>query len=122
MPNVSSGSVPSCRQREGEREGGGEVSGWKFPGAPPQAAIKQLLQLLAYLTLLIIPLSWLALRRLIFSPLRELTTAIEEIDRGNTKYRIPTKATSYEFDQLNRQFNRSIEAVANAEAKAYTSR
>ena len=81
----------------------------------------QLLQLLAYLTLLIIPLSWLALRRLIFSPLRELTTAIEEIDRGNTKYRIPTKATSYEFDQLNRQFNRSIEAVANAEAKAYTS-
>ena len=81
----------------------------------------QLLQLLAYLTLLIIPLSWLALRRLIFSPLRELTTAIEEIDRGNTKYRIPAKATSYEFDQLNRQFNRSIEAVANAEAKAYTS-
>lgn len=56
-----------------------------------------------------------------FSPLRELTTAIEEIDRGNTKYRIPAKATSYEFDQLNRQFNRSIEAVANAEAKAYTS-
>lgn len=81
----------------------------------------QLLQLLAYLTLLIIPLSWLALRRLIFSPLRELTTAIQEIDRGNTKYRIPTKATSYEFDQLNRQFNRSIEAVANAEAKAYAS-
>ena len=81
----------------------------------------QLLQLLAYLTLLIIPLSWLALRRLVFSPLRELTTAIQEIDRGNTKYRIPTKATSYEFDQLNRQFNRSIEAVANAEAKAYAS-
>ena len=82
----------------------------------------RVLQLLSYVMLLVLPGCWFVLRKLILKPLRELIRAIHEIDRGNTSYRIPEKATSYEFDQLNRQFNQSIEASANAQAKLYEGR
>lgn len=79
----------------------------------------RVLRLASYAMLLILPLSWLSLRRLVIRPLGELTRAIGEIDGGNTAYRIPEKSTSYEFDQLNRGFNRSMEAIARARSAAY---
>ena len=79
----------------------------------------RLLRILSYVMLLVLPISWLVLRRLVIRPLRELTHAIHEIDRGNTAYRIPENTTSYEFDQLNRQFNQSIETIATARSRIY---
>ncbi len=79
----------------------------------------RLLRILSYVMLLVLPISWLVLRRLVIRPLRELTHAIHEIDRGNTSYRIPENPTSYEFDQLNRQFNQSIETIASAHSRIY---
>ena len=82
----------------------------------------RLLQILSYIMLLALPVSWLVLHRLVIRPLRELTHAIHEIDRGNIAYRIPENSTSYEFDQLNRQFNQSIETIASARSRIYETR
>lgn len=77
------------------------------------------LRMLSYGMLLILPVSWFVLQRLVIRPLGELTKAIHEIEHGNIAYRIPEKTTSYEFDQLNRQFNQSIETIAKAKSKLY---
>ena len=79
----------------------------------------RIMRILSYVMLLVLPASWLVLRQLVIRPLRELTHAIHEIDQGNTAYRIPENTTSYEFDQLNRQFNQSIETIANARSRIY---
>lgn len=79
----------------------------------------RIMRILSYVMLLVLPASWLVLRQLVIRPLRELTHAIHEIDQGNTAYRIPENTTSYEFDQLNRKFNQSIETIANARSRIY---
>lgn len=79
------------------------------------------LQVLSYFMLLLLPISWFSLRRLVFQPLKELTKAIYQINEGNTDYRISEKATSSEFDQLNHQFNRSIEIIARTRMQMYES-
>ena len=79
----------------------------------------RVLRIIAYAMLLILPLSWLSLQRLVIRPLGELNKAIREIESGNTAYRIPEKPTSYEFDLLNRGFNRSIEAIAHVRSEVY---
>lgn len=83
----------------------------------PQSVM--LLMYLSYAMLLLVPVSWLVLQKLVIRPLRELTKAISEIERGNVTYRIPEKSTSHEFDQLNRQFNQSLETIARTESQVY---
>jgi two-component system sensor histidine kinase YesM len=80
-----------------------------------------ILQYLAYFMLLVLPISWFSLRRLVFKPLKEVTKAIEQINEGNTDYRIPEKTTSSEFNQLNHQFNHSVEMIAQARMQVYES-
>ncbi|MBQ9211580.1 MAG: histidine kinase [Clostridia bacterium] len=82
----------------------------------------KLLQMLSYAMLLILPISWFVLRKLVIQPLGELIKAIREIEHGNTKYRIPEKSTSSEFDQLNKQFNRSVERIDSTNKQIYETR
>lgn len=90
----------------------------------PESAVQlpksvYVLRILSYGMLLILPISWFILRRLVIRPLGALTEAIHEIEHGNIAYRIPEESTSYEFDQLNRQFNQSIETIAKTKTQMY---
>ena len=87
--------------------------------ALPQSV--SLLQFLSYSMLLVLPVSWFSLRRLVFQPLKALTKAIYQINEGNTDYRIPETATTSEFNQLNHEFNRSIEMIAQTRMQVYES-
>ncbi len=78
-----------------------------------------LLEIVSIITLCALPLVWLALRRLVVKPLQELSSAINHIQEGDLNYRIPEKASSSEFVELNRQFNQSIEHVARARLETY---
>lgn len=82
----------------------------------------RILRALSYAMLLILPVSWLVLHILVIRPLQELMKAIREIEQGNISYRIPEKASSAEFDRLNRQFNRSLEAMARTRSQIYETR
>lgn len=79
----------------------------------------ELLRYISWAMLLILPLSWLVLQRLVIRPLGELVHAIGEIESGNTRYRIPDQSDTYEFDKLNRGFNRAAEAIAHARSEVY---
>lgn len=77
------------------------------------------LETLSILMLCLLPVVWFSLQHFVMHPLKELIKAIHQIEIGDTTYRIPERATSSEFAQLNRRFNQSIEQVAQSKMAIY---
>jgi two-component system, sensor histidine kinase YesM len=77
------------------------------------------LQIISLLALLIIPIMLLFLRRWIIHPIRSLTRAMAEIEKGNLDYRIVEQAHGSEFDQINRNFNQMMDQVKDLKIDVY---
>ena len=77
------------------------------------------LQIISLLALLIIPVMLLFLRRWIIHPIRSLTRAMAEIEKGNLDYRIAEQAHGSEFDQINRNFNQMMDQVQDLKIDVY---
>ena len=77
------------------------------------------LQIVSLLALLIIPAMLLFLRRWIIHPIRSLTRAMAEIEKGNLDYRIAEQAHGSEFDRINRNFNQMMDQVKDLKIDVY---
>lgn len=77
------------------------------------------LQIISLLALLVIPTMLVFLRRWIIHPIRSLTRAIAEIERGNLDFRIAEQAHGSEFDQINRNFNQMMDQVKDLKIDVY---
>lgn len=77
------------------------------------------LQIVSLLALLIIPIMLLFLRRWIIHPIRSLTRAMAEIEKGNLDFRIAEQAHGSEFDQINRNFNQMMDQVKDLKIDVY---
>lgn len=79
----------------------------------------RILQIVSLLALLIIPVMLLFLRRWIIHPIRSLTRAMAEIEKGNLDYRIAEQTQGSEFDQINRNFNQMMNQVKDLKIDVY---
>jgi len=77
------------------------------------------LQIVSLLALLIIPIMLLFLRRWIIHPIRSLTRAMAEIEKGNLDFRIAEQTHGSEFDQINRNFNQMMDQVKDLKIDVY---
>ena len=68
-------------------------------------------QTVAIVFLLLIPILYLFLRRLLIAPLHEVNHAHQELESGNPEYRIGAKAHSVEFQKAYQSFNRMAERI-----------
>lgn len=82
----------------------------------------KILLIASVIMLLALPIVWFSVQRLVIHPLRALIGAIHRIEAGDPEYRIPEKTTSNEFDQLNAQFNHSLDQLENMHLQVYESR
>ena len=83
-------------------------------------AARRALLLLAVASLLLIPLSILLLQRQVIAPLQLLTEAMRQVDAGHVDYRIETQHRfGSEFDQLNENFNRTMDELRELRISLY---
>lgn len=79
----------------------------------------QLLQILSFATLLIVPILMYAIQRLVIAPISKLTGAMERIEAGDLNYRIQVESRGSEFERINRNFNHMMDEVADLKVSVY---
>ncbi len=79
----------------------------------------RILQAVAFLSFLIIPVSWLLVRQLVLRPMNQLSTAMHEIEGGNLEYKLPQQASSEDFKYMNEAFNRMAAEIKTLTIEAY---
>lgn len=82
------------------------------------AAIR-LLQVLSVVSVLVIPIIVVAMRRWVVRPVNLLTGAMERIEQGDVDYRIPQSNAGSEFDLINCNFNRMMDEVSELKISVY---
>ena len=73
--------------------------------------VHQYSALIAALLLVVPLLMVLLVRHIILKPLRALTDAMHEVERGNLAYRIPPRQTSSEIELIDKTFNSMLDEV-----------
>lgn len=80
---------------------------------------QRLMQIVAFSMLLLIPLLYLLMHRLLIRPLLTLNRAHFEIKRGNQKYRIMDTASSIEYRDAYRSFNEMSDTIETLRIESY---
>ena len=96
-----------------------EVMEWDRQNENLPAAIVWVQWLSIILTILVIPLLLLYVRRWISRPLYQLVNAIERIEGGDLDYRIQIGGEGREFGQINRSFNDMMDEVQGLKIDVY---
>lgn len=78
-----------------------------------------ILQLLVWLFVMLLPLMWIVIRKKVLSPLRQIVTALNEVQRENFEYRITGSGGSEEFDYLDHMFNDMTGNIYTLRVKSY---
>lgn len=71
----------------------------------------RILQVVAILSFLIIPLTWLTIRQLALKPIRVLADAMHEVEAGNLQHQVTVQANTDEFQYLYESFNRMVAQI-----------
>lgn len=79
----------------------------------------RMLQMFCILTLMLAPVMYVAIRRLVLKPMAVLSDAMHQIEHENLEYRIKEKASSSEFQYMDAGFNRMVEQIHNLKIEAY---
>ena len=79
----------------------------------------RVLQILSIVSVLIIPVIVIAMRRWVVRPVGLLTEAMEKIEQGNVDYRIPDSSVGSEFDRINGHFNHMMDEVSELKISMY---
>lgn len=69
--------------------------------------------------LFILPFLFFVLRKILLEPLGKISDVMKQLEKGDWNSKIKLYKTSYEFDQINRTFNRMTEEIKNAKNAAY---
>jgi two-component system, sensor histidine kinase YesM len=85
-------------------------------------SIKQIATIVAFGSLLIIPLSLFLLNKGVLSPLHKIVYAMNRIGRGNLDARIPKYQTSEEFQLVNHTFNQMMDQIKELKINIYEER
>lgn len=81
--------------------------------------IQIVIGIIAMLSLLLIPVSLLVLKKLIFKPIKKLEYAINKIESGNLNYRIENNNCSSEFISVNNAFNNMVAQIEELKISVY---
>lgn len=79
----------------------------------------RVLQILSVVSVLIIPVIVIAMRRWVVRPVGLLTEAMEKIEQGDVNYRIPDSSVGSEFDRINGHFNHMMDEVSELKISMY---
>lgn len=79
----------------------------------------RILQVVAFLSFLIIPITWLTIRQLVLRPIKVLADAMHEVEAGNLQYQVTAKANSDEFQYLYESFNRMVAQIELLTIQSY---
>ncbi len=81
--------------------------------------LEKILRLAGFVSILIVPLMWFIIRRLVLVPLHRLSSAMHEIETDNLEYRIQTLEKTKDFQQINHMFNRMTEQIKQLTIESY---
>ena len=81
--------------------------------------LERLLQVVAFLSILVIPIIYLVIKRLVLSPLFRLDKAMREIELENMDYRIESVERTNEFIHIVRVFNRMVDQITKLTIESY---
>lgn len=81
--------------------------------------IQKYIILISVILLLAIPILLIALNHIIIYPLKALTDAMMEIQKGNLEYQIEEFHTSNEYMQVNQTFNRMVQQIRELKITIY---
>lgn len=79
----------------------------------------RVLQILSVVSVLIIPVIVIAMRRWVVRPVGLLTEAMKKIEQGDVDYRIPDSSVGSEFDRINGHFNHMMDEVSELKISMY---
>lgn len=81
---------------------------------------QRVLQSVPFIALIIIPILWLAIRKLVIIPMNRLNVAMNELEKDNPDYRMDESAkTSREFQYINHTFNRMASQISELRIQKY---
>lgn len=81
--------------------------------------MERLLQLVGFLSIVIIPLLYYTIRKLVLNPLFKLNTALHQIENQNLDYRIDENEHTNEFRHIDRVFNRMVDQINQLTIESY---
>lgn len=81
--------------------------------------MERLLQVFCILTLMLAPIMYVAVRRLVLKPMDALNHAMQEIEHENLDYRIAEETSSYEFRYMDTVFNGMVDQIRNLKIESY---
>lgn len=79
----------------------------------------RVLQIASILTLTVIPILMISMRKWMIYPLNKLSAAMEKIDAGDMEIRIKEEASGSEFEQINHNFNHMMDEVSALKINIY---
>lgn len=93
------------------------ISNTEFNSAIP--FLEKVLRFAAFFSVLIIPVIWLLISQLVLRPLRQLDTAMHEIESENLDYRIGSVEKTADFEHMNHVFNKMAEQIKQLTIETY---
>lgn len=86
-------------------------------GVPPMIKI---LRAATFIALIIVPLLWILIRKLVISPMHLLDTGIKELEKDNIEYRLPeNRKITREFQFLYHSFNNMAKQIKKLRIQRY---
>lgn len=81
---------------------------------------ERMLQMIAIIALVLIPVLWLTIRRLVLKPMERMNHAMMEIEKDHIDYRLqPERAESAEFQYMENTFNHMVSQIQNLRIEKY---
>jgi Putative regulator of cell autolysis len=81
--------------------------------------LEKILRIAGFVSILIVPLMWYMIRRLVLVPLHRLSSAMHEIEMDHLEYRIQAPEKTKDFQQINHMFNRMTEQIKQLTIASY---
>ena len=81
--------------------------------------VQRLLQSMAVLYLILIPILYMILRKILIQPLRRVNYAHRQIEEGNGQYRIEDQAKAAEYMELYTSFNKMADNLNQLKIESY---
>ena len=83
------------------------------------AVYPRIMQIMAIIYLILVPILYILMRKLVLKPLKQINKAHEQLLLGNQEYRITRTASSIEFAEAYRSFNEMAENLQKLKIQIY---
>lgn len=81
--------------------------------------VQRMIQVLAFFSILLIPIMWLILRQVIIKPLKMLDDSMKQIESDQLEYRIKNQSKVREFNHLYNAFNSMTDRIKDLTIETY---